>query len=135
MSLATPRATNEMLTARHRVLPVAANAKIWQGALVILNAGFAQPGSAVATAVTMGIAEFTADNTSGIAGALTVAVKRGVFSFANDAADPVLPAQIGSVCYVLNDQTVSATSAAGSKPVAGKVFNIDSDGSVWVEIL
>jgi len=135
MSLATPRATNEMLSARHRMLPVAANAKIWQGTLVILNAGVAQPGSAVAAAVTMGIAEFTADNTGGIAGAVSVSVKRGVFSLASDPADPVLPAQIGSVCYVLDDQTVSATSAAGAKPVAGRVFNIDSDGSVWVEIL
>jgi len=135
MSLTAPRATNEMLTARHRSLPMAANTKLWQGSIAMLVNGLVQPGSAIAAGIALGCADFTADNSTGAAGAINANVKRGVFNYANAAADPVLAAQVGQVCYVLDDQTVAATSAANSRPVAGKVFNLDADGSVWVEFI
>ena len=117
-----------------RVLPVAANAVIHAGALVVVNAaGFAQPGDAsAATHAAAGRAEEPVDNTGGRAGDVTVRVQRGVFRWANSAgADEIDNSHIGGPCYVIDDQTVAATNGAGSRSAAGTVFDVDAQG-VWV---
>ena len=116
-------------------VPVAANARIFAGALVAANAtGFAVPGSTATTLTYLGRAEISVDNTGGSDGAKVVQVRRlRAFKFANLGADPVTQAEIGKVCYIVDDQTVAKTSNAGARSFAGKVVGIDSDG-VWVEI-
>lgn len=131
MALTGPRMTDSV-EGVDRVFPVAAGVKIWQGALVALVAGLAQPGSIVAGGLGLGRAEQTVDNTGGIAGALAVKVRRGVFKFANAAADPVGANQVGRNCYILDDATVAATDGGnGARSVAGLVHQVDADG-VWV---
>ncbi len=112
------------------VLPVAAGKKIFKGGLVVLSAGYAQPGATAAALVAVGRAEQTVDNTAGANGALTVRVRRGCFKWVNAGADLVVAADLFATCYVTDDQTVSHTSTG--KSAAGKVIQIDSDG-VWVE--
>lgn len=118
-----------------RQVPVASNVKIFQGALVQINAtGFAVPASATIANVAIGRAEATADNTGGANGAITVDVRRGRYRFANSSAgDLIARTEIGKDCYVVDDQTVAKTNNAGARPVAGKVYDVDAQG-VWVEI-
>lgn len=117
-----------------RVFPVAANARIYAGALVMLNAGNAQAGAAGAGLVSVGIAEERADNTGGAAGAIQVRVRRGTFRLGNSgAADAITRAEIGSPCYAVDDQTVAKTDGGGTRSRAGTIADVDAVG-VWVEI-
>ncbi|TWB58687.1 hypothetical protein [Nitrospirillum viridazoti] len=128
------RATQQLNHPEVRVLPVAAGAKIYGGALVVLNAtGYAKPGVTGTGLLAVGRADIQVDNSLGTDGALSVPVRRGVFCFANSAsADQVTNVHITRTCYVVDDQTVAATDGSSTRSAAGKVFAID-DAGVWVE--
>lgn len=115
--------------------PVAANAKIFGGALVVANAtGFAAPGSVATTLTALGRAESFVDNTGGADGAKTVLVRRkSAFKFANHGADLIVQADTGKTCYVVDDQTVAKTNGGATRSAAGRILAIEADG-VWVEI-
>lgn len=114
--------------------PVAAGAKIYQGALVVLNAtGFATGGSTAADLTAAGRALEHVDNTGGADGDQQVRVDRGLFRWGNHDTDTVNRTHIGKPCYVVDDQTVAATDGAGTRSKAGIVRDVDSAG-VWVEI-
>ncbi len=67
--------------------PVAANAKIFAGSLVCLDAsGNAVPGALSTTIAARGIAQEQVDNTGGAAGAKRIETRRGVFQLANSAS-------------------------------------------------
>ncbi len=112
--------------------PVKAGAKIWSGALVVLNAGFAAPASAATGLIPVGMATVTVDNTTGADGAKRVKVQGGVQRWVNLGTDLIAQSQAGQLCFCENDQTVRATSATGTRSPAGTVVQVDSDG-VWVE--
>ena len=114
-------------------VPIATAKKIFAGSLVAANAtGYATPGAVAATLTYLGRAEETVDNT-GADGALSVLVRRGkAFKFANSAADAVTQASMGKVCYIEDDQTVSATSDTNARSAAGIVIGAEDDG-VWVQ--
>lgn len=113
---------------------VAASVKVWKGSLVALSAtGYATPGATATTLVSAGRAEATVDNSSGSAGDETVQIRKGIFRFGNSAAaDEITIAEIGDDCYIVDDQTVAKTDGTSTRSVAGKVFDVDSDG-VWVK--
>ena len=103
-----------------------AAAKIYTGALVALNsAGKAVPASDTAGLTVIGRAELTAESGK------MVTVKTGCFRFDNSTSTAEIKAtEIGKVCYVADDQTVSKTGGTNNI-VAGLVFDIDKKG-VWV---
>lgn len=115
------------------VLPAAAAKKFFAGALVARDAsGNATPGAVATTILGVGVAAEYADNSGGSAGDLTVRIKKGIFRFANSTGgDLIAAADIGNNCYIVDDQTVAKTDGTGTRSVAGKVFDVDSDG-VWV---
>lgn len=115
-------------------LPVAASKLIYQGALVASDAsGNATPGATATTLKGAGRAEATVDNSAGSAGALSVEIKKGVFKFKNSASgDLIARADIGNDCYIVDDETVAKTNGSSTRSVAGKVFDVDTDG-VWVK--
>ncbi|MCY1292295.1 hypothetical protein D9M68_380710 [compost metagenome] len=115
--------------------PVAAGAKIFAGALVVINAtGFAAPGSTATGLRARGVAQEQVDNTGGADGALDVDTRRGCFPFDNSAAaDEITRADIGNQAYIVNDHTVAKTSATNTRSVAGIIRDVTVDG-VWVEI-
>jgi hypothetical protein len=81
----------------------------------------------------MGRAKETVDNSSGSAGDLNVEIEKGIFRFANSSStDEITRADIGSNCYIVDDQTVAKTSGSSTRSVAGKIFDVDSLG-VWVD--
>ena len=56
----------------------------------------------------------------------------GVFRFANSAAgDLITIADIGTACYIVDDQTVAKTNGTGTRSPAGAVDGVDALG-VWV---
>lgn len=116
-------------------LPVAAGVTIYAGALVARDAsGDATPGAETTGILGVGRADAGADNAGGAAGDITVEVRKGVFKFDNSAAgDAISLADVGSDCYIVDDETVAATDGTGTRSVAGTVFDVDADG-VWVRI-
>lgn len=118
-------------------IPIADNVHVYANSLVGLNAaGYCIPAGSGCTKI-VGLAEKDYDNTvAGHAlGALTVRVRQGVFGWANDAGGAALTvADVGSVCYALDDQTVTRASAGGTLPVAGTVLGVET-GKVFVDTM
>lgn len=119
--------------------PVAANAKGFKGGLAIAilsgaSKGFYKQADGTSVGAVVGRFYEDFDNTAGADGALTADIhffkERQIFLVNNDAGTPVAAANRESVCYALDDQTV--TMAANSQP-AGLVYEVDSEG-VWVDI-
>ena len=113
-------------------VPLAANAKVFQGGIVVLNAtGFGKAAVTALSLIAVGIAQDTVDNTGGADGAALVDVQRGVVSLVADAS--VTRAAIGKTVYLMDDQTVHATDGPGTRSAAGTL--VDLEGSVaWVRI-
>ena len=113
-------------------LPVAAATKIYQGSIVCDNgSGYATKGAVSTALIAVGRAEATVDNSTGDAGDKQVPVERGVFHVAQDASITI--ADRYSVCYILDDQTVTQTSGGSTRSIAGLVMDVDATG-VWVAI-
>jgi hypothetical protein len=115
-------------------LPVASATKIPAGVIVCNSAaGYAVNGGPTNTYRTMGVARAMADNSAGSNGGISIEVRRGVFCFANSAADDAIAAaDIGNACYVADNQTVAKTDNSGARPAAGKILGVEAIG-VWVE--
>jgi len=149
-ALTTARNTPEMADGgRIRSYTVEANTNIYLGGIVALNAaGNAVPASATTTVanplkvvgraerVTNGIPGQNALNNPGAAGAVSITARKGVFLYSTDGS--VGAAQVGLVCYALDDNNVTASDRASGATVqqyaaAGVVVAIDSSGQVWVD--
>lgn len=136
MALSADRATPNRGAGLRRGLPVAASTRIYAGALacVSTSTGYATKGATATTLRAVGVAVEHADNSSGLAGDISVQVERGVWLMLNSAsADQLTRADIGADCYIVDDQTVAKTSGSNTRSVAGKVWDVDASG-VWVEI-
>ena len=125
----TPYSDGEMIA-----VPVAANAVIFAGGIAVANAsGFATVGSTATTLTYLGRFDESVSNTGGANGAVDVMVRRkAAFKWKNSGADAVTQASLGKVCYIVDDETVAATSGTNTRSAAGKVIDLDTDG-VWVE--
>lgn len=122
-------------------LLLAASTLIYAGVLVAVNSsGYAinavgsDPNSYV-----MGVSREQVDNSSGAAGDKKVEIESGVFTFANSSStDAVTIADIGRRCFVVDNATVARTPGTGvsgkTRPVAGLVHDVLSDGRVQVQI-
>ncbi len=130
--LTAGRNTIEVTGGKRIDLPMKGNSKIYEGSLVVLEAGLAIPGKKATALTAAGRAEAFVDNTGGADGASTVPVKRGVFRFNNDTTNPVTSAEVMKNCYVFDDETVTALATGAS--IAGKVLGFEND-EVIVEIL
>lgn len=131
MTLSAPRNTPQ-LAGEVGDFPVAASTTIHQGALVVLDAGYAAPGATATGLVAVGRAEDSASAVS--AGDARVRVRRGVFRFGNSAAgDLIAQADVGAACYIVDDETVAKTDGTGTRSRAGHIVAVDADG-VWVQI-
>lgn len=111
--------------------PVKAGAKIYAGALVVADAGYAAPGRTAVNLIALGRANHQADNSAGGDGDLTVEVQRGVFLFANDGT--ITQADVGKDAYIVDDQTVANNDGGSTRSKAGVIRGVEV-GGVWVEI-
>lgn len=132
-ALAADRTTPKRLAQRLN-LPVAANAVVYAGALVCVNAsGYAVKGATSTTLKAAGVAVQRVDATGAADGALRVEVDRqGAFLFANSAStDQITLADLGATAYIVDDQTVAKTNGSASRSAAGRIVDVDAAG-VWV---
>lgn len=118
-----------------QVEALAASVKVFAGSLVMRNAaGHLTKGITATGATGVGRAGCTADNSAGAAGALTLEYRRGIFLFANSAGgDLITIADLGKLCYIVDDQTVAKSDGTGTRSRAGIVDGIESNG-VWVRM-
>lgn len=131
-ALSNIRDTNEV-GGRYLSLPVKGKTTIYQGSLVALDAnGYAIPARKAEGLTSAGRAEETIINQGGD-GEAVIRVCRGVFVFANTAtaANRISAAHILRLCFMEDDQTVTALSTGAS--VAGLVIRVDDEG-VAVEV-
>lgn len=86
--------------------PVAAGVKIYKGGLTVLAEGYAKPGTTATGLVAVGVALDTVDNSYGNNGDKLVVVRPGIYAWKNSSgADAVTQADVGSTCYVVDDET------------------------------
>lgn len=117
-----------------RVVAVAASTVIFAGAHVVNHDGFAEPGFVAADVVSLGVAQEHVDNSAGDDGDAFVKVRSGTFRFNNSAeADEITGAHVGANCYIVDDETVAATSDDSARSIGGTVWAVDSLG-VWVTV-
>jgi hypothetical protein len=113
------------------IAPVADNTTIYAGNLTALDSG----GNAVECDDIAGLrcqGRLELDIVNGLTyqNDNEATIKRGVFKYQNSTINPVAQANVGSMCYVENSQTVATTST--HKVKAGIVVEVDSDG-VYVD--
>ena len=104
---------------------------IFAGALLMRNAaGQIVKGATATGSFGLGRAEVAAVSTT--AGVTSLTYREGIFRYANSAAgDLIVKADIGAVCYIVDDQTVAKTNGTATRSPAGSVVDVDAMG-VWV---
>lgn len=144
-ALAAPRKIQRFADRSRLQYGVAASAAIIQTGMVILASGYARAGrtgqggndaAKAADAATYKVVGAALDTVTGslVDGDVKIDVETGVFNFVNsDGVDAVGQDDVGRVCYLVDDQTVAATSAGNTRAQAGLVIAVDSAG-VWVLI-
>lgn len=130
-ALTSDRVTRELRGGLHYG-PAAAAVTIFAGALLCRDAaGNLTPGATAAGLTGVGRAAEQVDNRDGAAGDVIVRFEPGTFGFGNSAgADEVTAADIGKVCFVVDDQTVAKTDGGGTRSPAGIVHSVE--GEVFV---
>src|SRR5688572_5451929 len=107
-------------------LPFATSAAACKGGRVALNSCAAAGRGGTGASVTSGVS----DTTNAVAAAGDrCKFTTGIFKFTNGST-AVTAAMRGNLCYADDDHTVSSDE---TKPIAGIVYDVDSDG-VWVLI-
>ncbi len=139
-ALTYPKVYSKLADNKKRVFPIATGVVVWEGGLGAIVAGSGAgaavaPASVAANLKIVGVAAGTYDNRIAPSTPLTGEFERGVFLLNNDATDPVDISWIGQPVYASDDNTVSKTSASGTKSQAGTLFALDPSGAVWVEIV
>jgi len=117
----------------NRVGGIAATERLFVGAIVMRDAaGLLVAGQTATGLVGVGCASVETDNRLGADSDLSASYKPGTFRYANStAADEITAADIGSVAYVVDDQTVAKTDGTATRSAAGFIDNVDAQG-VWV---
>ena len=115
--------------------PMTAAVTAFAGGIAVLDAaGNCRPGHVAATLTAVGRFAEHADNSAGAAAAKSVIVEPGIFRWQNSSAgDLITKADIGALCYIVDDQTVAKTDATAARSAAGRVVDVDAQG-VWVKI-
>jgi hypothetical protein len=113
---------------------VAASVTCYQGGLAVLDSsGNVKPGVTGTGLQYVGRFVSTVDNSSGSAGDVTAEIERGVYRWGNSSStDEITAAEIGDVCYIVDDETVAKTIGSTRSP-AGVVVDVDAIG-VWVQM-
>lgn len=131
-ALTTARPTKERAVL-DLVFPVDAGVKIFGGGLVAFTAlGNARPAGNATVLRCLGVAQETVDNTAGVAGALSVRVRRSCFQF---FTTDVTAADLGKDCWAVDDQTVTKTLPGASPCKAGVIVGVEvgTVTTVWVD--
>jgi hypothetical protein len=140
MALGAGKKTQQGSAKGYLKLGVSQLAQIYQGGLAMMSGAFVRAARAgqggndlakmadVALSRVVGVSLATA--IGGAAdGTVTNGVEAGDWLAKNSAGvDAITAADIGRYCFVIDDETVAKTSAAGTRPRAGVVADVDATG-------
>lgn len=115
---------------------IAATTTVWNGGMAAVNAaGALVPASDTAALTVLGCALIRMVNGGGAAATVfpPAKVAAGIFKWDTGGAHPIVAADIGKNCFVLDDHTVVEAAGTVNSIVAGTVDSIDPDGSIWVK--
>jgi hypothetical protein len=125
---------------RTMAYPVEANTTVYLGSMVALNGnGNATPASSVPGLKVIGRAEMVlngmpgqdAVNNPGIAGAISIVGRRGVFMYAvNDAS--IGAAQVGQMAFAVDDNSISASDGSAATPVVAQSTTFPASGGAQI---
>lgn len=115
-----------------RVGLLGASQAIFIGSILMRNAsGHLIKGATAIGAFGAGRAEDRGASTT--AGVTAQRFREGTFRFANSSAgDLIVTADIGALCYIVDDQTVAKTNGTATRSPAGTIVAVDALG-VWVK--
>ena len=131
MTTLTDNRSTKQMASGDRAGLLGATQPIYAGALLMRNAAGHLIKGATATG-SFGVGRAEAPSVSTTAGVTPQTYREGVFQYANSAAgDLIATADIGTVCYIVDDQTVAKTSGTNTRSPAGTVVDVDANG-VWV---
>jgi hypothetical protein len=130
VALTSDRNTAE-INGDDRAGSLGANQSIWAGSIIMRNAaGDLIKGATAVGCFGAGRAEERIASTT--AGVTAIQYKVSTFRFANSAAgDLITKADIGTLCFIVDDQTVARTNGTNTRSPAGTVEGVDAQG-VWV---
>jgi len=111
---------------------------IWEGGLVVLDKGKAAPGRSGAGLTVLGIARDTVDNrtypTALYRRTRRVSVVSGIAQLENSGgADAIGEADVGELCFMVDDRTLARTDGGGTRSPAGRVHEVERH-RVWVDL-
>lgn len=145
MAVTAPKRSQKWLGTSPLNVGVVAAVVIFQGSLVMLASGYARPARAgqggndlakIADVANCRVIGMAIESVTGGAsdGAERIDVEEGVYLLKNSAGvDALTVAHVDRYCFIVDDETVAATSAGGTRPRAGIVREVAAEG-VWVEI-
>lgn len=110
--------------------PVKASAVIYNGALVMLLAGYLAPAADTSGGLVVGIAQESVTGTAADGGAFCL-VDSGCA--ARLVGSGIVAADVGKTAYVADDQTVQDATGTNSV-VAGFIEELEAANIVWVRI-
>jgi len=116
-----------------RVGTLGAGVKVYAGAMLMRNAaGYLVAATTALNLIGVGRAEAQVDNTAGGNGALSIGYVPGIFRYDNSAGgDLITIADVGSIAWAVDDQTVAKTNGTNTRSRAGVIDYVDPQG-VWV---
>lgn|SRR5678816_1791259 len=116
---------------KQRVIPLATGAVIPYGVMVSVATPSAGAVNAADTAthVLMGVSCMPASQT---AGDTEIVLEQGIFLFNHDGT--ITAADIGQLCTVLDNQTVSKAATTTNDIPAGYIDSVESTTEVWVDM-
>lgn len=105
---------------------------IYQGALVVWDAGYLAPATSATGKIVAGIALRTTTNSGADGANGKIELRRGCYPM--KSAD-LVQADVGKDVYVVDDQTVSVSSNSGTRSKAGRFVQLDgSDFYVMIGV-
>jgi hypothetical protein len=117
-------------------------AEVFAGGLAAVSndTGLVYPATSSTNLFVIGVFDKSVDNTASAAGYSATrrcVVKQGIFAFSNGATNSpakVTQTDVGKICYVVDDQTVS-TATNNYAVAAGTVVYLEPGGAtVWVDV-
>ncbi len=126
MALTADRITRSRDLSQRRFSAKGAN-KFYAGALAMIDSdGRVRKGAAATGMRGVGRVDEFVDNSAGADDAVSVDVDAGIFFWGNSASsDAITKADIGSMCYIVDDQTVAKTDGSSTRSPAGQVVDVD----------
>lgn len=123
-------------TTLHLNYPVKGGIHLYAGCIGALSGGvLVAAGTGTAADVAVGRITAECDTTGLVDGARTLNVEEGIYWYNNSASgDLIAQADVGKVCYVVDDATVGKTSSGGTRMVAGRIVNLDPTMGVAVQL-